>query len=73
MFFCDTFNVRGIFNVQEEEMNLQTQLALLLKDAVITYTKAKNTSDFVKKRLDINHVPSIHCLKEVKEKCLKKK
>ena len=54
-------------------MNLQTQLALLLKDAVIAYTKAKNTSDFVKKRLDIKQIPSIHYPTEARKKCLKKK
>ncbi len=48
-------------------MNLQTQLSLLLKDTVIAYTKAKNTSDFFKKRLDISQVPSIHCLMEARK------
>ena len=48
-------------------MNLQKQLSLLLKDAVIAYTKAKNTSDFFKKRLDINHVSSIHWSMEIEK------
>lgn len=54
-------------------MNLQKQLSLLLKDAVIAYTKAKNTSDFFKKRLDINPVSSIYWSTEIEKKCWKKK
>lgn len=53
-------------------MNLQKQLSLLLKDAVIAYTKAKNTSDFFKKRLDINPVSNIHWSTEI-EKMLEEK
>lgn len=48
-------------------MNLQKQLSLLLKDAVIAYTKAKNTSDFFKKRLDINPVSSIYWSTEIEK------
>lgn len=42
-------------------MNLQTQLIALLRDAVISYTKAKNSSTFMQKGLDKKKKTSIHC------------
>lgn len=42
-------------------MELKKKLAYLLKDAVLTYVKSKNSWAFEQKVVDKSFNPSIHC------------